>query len=138
MDDMIYFVGSLLRDVDDGVVHEEPFEPLTARVNIRPTDVFPADGESWRDLQRTAPLFRVTEVRRGRGNDAYAAEVSYRGVRYAAGPPNGAACVGIARCANREGPHNDASARVLSLLTQLVILSQSEAAQLAPRNVVVQ
>ena len=135
LDDMVYFVGSLLRDIDDGVQSEIPHPPLTARVNIRSTDVFPADGEAWTALPRTAPLFRVAELERGvRG--VFAAEVHYRGRHYAAGQPNGAVCVGASRCSGRDGPQNDATARVLSLLTQLVIVSQSAEAQLAPRTIV--
>lgn len=130
MDDMIYFVGSILRDIDDGA--DEARQPMTARVHIRPADVVAADGELTRNIARSAVLFRIVEL--GRGSEAtFAAEVDYRGVRYAAGPPAHVICVGVTRCAGREGPHNDASARVLSLLTQLVILSQSEEAQLAPR-----
>jgi len=134
MDDMIYFVGSLLREIDDGRPSTVP--TLTARVNIRPTDVVPADGESFEDIERTATLFRVRQLERGQTREVFAARVRYHGVHYAAGPPSGVVCIGIVHCANRAGPHNDATARVLSLLTQLVILSQSEAAQLAPRNLV--
>ncbi len=127
IDDMLYFVGSIIRD------HQDGRDPMTARVHVAPTNVYPADGENWSSRGRTAPLFRVVEVDRPQ-RGAYAAEVIYRGVRYAAGQATSAVCIGIDRCAYREGPHNDGSSRVLSLLTQLVILTQSEEAQLAPRD----
>jgi hypothetical protein len=129
---MIYFVGSLLRERVGG---EGP--PMTARVTVRPTDTYPADGEQWSDILRTAPLFRVAEVERSEPG-SHAAEVTYRGNRYVAGPVSNLICVGADTCNNRPGPQNDASARVLSLLTQLVIIAQSEEAQLAPRNLISQ
>jgi uncharacterized protein YceK len=133
MDDMIYHIGSILRDVD--AVGVSSAGPMTARVNIRPTNVYPSDNETWDAVDRTAPLFRIVAVP-ARDNSVYAAQVTYRGVRYAAGPPNNVVCVGAQRCATRQGPPSDATARVLSLLTQLTILSQSEGVQLAPRTLV--
>jgi hypothetical protein len=134
IDDMIYYVGSLLR-VADGA-------DMGTQVYVRPMGVYPRDGEDWNTIQRTANLFRVTRApseppRPGERREPgyYAAEVEYRGAHYMAGPANSRMCIGPACQAQPRDPDvNDVSATVLSLLTQIVIISQSEEAQLGPTN----
>jgi hypothetical protein len=68
-------------------------------------------------------------VHRGRHHDQgdYAAEISYRGERYVAGPANGNYCpMRTASDCEAERRAGDASANVLSLLTRLVVMSQSQ------------
>lgn len=129
LDDMIYYIGSLLRvSVDDGA--------WSTHVRVIPAglysdDTLPATERRYPDP--TAPLFRVSESRTRR-NPGYAAAVQYEGHRFVAGPAVSSNCiVGDASC---EIAHDgDRSALVLSLLTQLAVLSQSDAAQEAPERV---
>lgn len=126
LDDVLYYLGSTLRTPGAGP-------------RVRPPGVYPAnprDPAQWRAMQRTASLFQVARQPRERGRH-FASVVQYQDEHYVAGEANGAQCI--------LGPNNDCGAQlpgdatstVLSLLTQLVILSQSEAAQLAPQATVV-
>jgi hypothetical protein len=139
LDDMLYFLGSILREVDQAQEQPEVDAPagvIQTRLSVRPSNIAPEDHEHWNDIPRSSPLFAIRPAPRHYEHGDYAAEVRYRGVRYVAGPVDGVVCIGVAHCSDWEPRRLDSSSRVLSLLTQLVIISQSGEAQLAPRNVI--
>lgn len=114
VDDMIYFVGSLMRGYSEA-------EDMAARIDAV-------------QVQGHAPLFRIVRSRSRQEPGYYAAEVTYRGARYYAGPANDNIC-NLGACPN-DADANDGSSRVLSLLTQLIVIGQSEEAQLGPRQII--
>jgi hypothetical protein len=128
---MVYYVGGLMRATPEAGV-------TTSLVKVRPAGVYTDDtlprGQR-PPIPRTAPLFRITDDSARRRGD-YAAAVRYRGVRYFAGPAISANCV-ITQPDCVVPFDGDRSAMVLSLLTQLVVLSQSNRAQEAPERVLV-
>lgn len=136
LDDMIYYLGSIQRTD-------------AARPLVRPPGVYAMDPQGpnisarqrqavlrreWDSIRRSATLFAVSPAPADYQPGSHAAEVTYLGHRYVAGPVNSLHCEvqsdGDCADARRSG---DASATVLSLLTQLTIVNQSEAAQLAPQ-----
>ena len=125
IDDMIYYIGSALR--------EHGPDP-----RVRPTGVYPADEHSqaqWDRIARQARLFYARPADRHDDSSTFAASVTYHGQRYFSGPANSAHCIvsSASDCMDlRAGAGADVSATVLSLLTQLNVVSQSEGAQLAP------
>ncbi len=129
LDDIIYYVGSISR------------LPEEASVMVRPPGVYPLSRTGWESIERTAPLFRIQRASESDGLGEYAAQVSYRGHNYVAGRANDAVCIVDERSSCQELRARgavDASSSVLSLLTQMVVISQNESAQLAPNNAVVQ
>jgi hypothetical protein len=124
VDDMIYYLGSTLR-----IGGESP--------EVRPLGVYPtnpANEEAWSAVPRRAPLFSVAQAPQRYEHGDYAAEVTYRGDRYVAGPANNTHCIIRAdQNCSVAIERGDASANVLSLITQLIIMSQSQEGQTAPR-----
>lgn len=126
LDDMIYYVGELLRA---GGMNAGVGDAIEAEVTI--------GAAGLRGGGRGVPLFRVTP--RAAWNDGYyAAEVEYRGVRYAAGPAVSRSCgeaaeAGACRDAAAEG---DRSSSVLSLLAELMALNQSPDSIRAPSRLI--
>lgn len=149
VDDMIYYVGSIMRETPEEAAEREaddnPHAPrpagavalYNAKIRVRPPGIYPEDTANetaWNDIPRNAPLFRVSRAPQRRQPGYYAAEVRYRGDRLVAGPPNDRLCI-VTRtqtCASASDDQKDASAAVLSLLSQLIIISQQAEAQIAP------
>jgi hypothetical protein len=128
LDDMIYYVGGVLRTPPGADL------AVTSPIRVRPAGLYTDDTLPDRGFTPwTAPLFRIRQSERRR-NDEYAAQVTYRGERYVAGPAINANClVGDNTCLV---PHEgDRTALVLSLLSQLVVLTQDNGAQTAPERV---
>jgi hypothetical protein len=117
VDDMIYYVGSTLRP--------NAYQPRVRPQGVYPLD--PTDRNAWQIVDRSTPLFQVS-TSPGRHNQGdYAAEISYRGERHVAGPANSNDCpMRTASDCEAERRAGDVSANVLSLLTRLVIMSQSQ------------
>jgi hypothetical protein len=126
LDDMIYYVGELLRA---GQMRAGSGEAIEAQVNVRAAGL--------RGGGRGVPLFRV--LPRGAAHArTYGAEVEYAGERYVAGPGIGRSCgaaaeAGPCRDAADEG---DRSSSVLSLIAEILALNQSPDAIRAPSRLI--
>src|SRR5690606_29902506 len=109
LDDMVYYVGELMRA---GAMDARPGEAIAAQVNVRAAGL--------RGGGRGVPWFRM--LPRGAADNAiYAAEVAYGGARYVAGPAIGRSCgeetgEGVCRDSAEEG---DRSSSVLSLIAEI-------------------
>lgn len=124
LDDMVYYVGELLR-ADS--THAAPGEPIESQVTVRAAGL--------RGGGRGVPLFRVVPAASA---GVYAAEVAYGGRRYRAGPAIGRSCGeeapdGVCRDAAEEG---DRSSSVLSLIAEILALNQSPDAIRAPSRLI--
>ncbi len=123
LDDMIYYVGELLRagsmDEHAGVIE--------AQVTVRAAGL--------RGGGAGVPLFRV--VRGDTHGAHYAAQIVYGGERLAAGPAIGRSCAEAAAtgACRDDAEHGDRSSSVLSLIAELMALNQSPDAIRAPNRV---
>lgn len=122
LDDMVYYIGELLRA---GHMAAGPGEAIEAQVNVRAAGL--------RGGGRGVPLFRVVPASEAT-QAIYAAEISYAGRRYRAGPAIGRSCGeetadGSCRDSAEEG---DRSSSVLSLIAEILALNQSPDAIRAP------
>lgn len=128
LDDMIYYVGELLRA---GSMRAGAGEAIEAQVTVRAAGL--------RGGGRGVPLFRVLP-RTGAPRAQYAAEVAYGGDRFVAGPAIGRSCAE----ATQDGPcrddaeQGDRSSSVLSLLAEILALNQSPDAIRAPNRLIAQ
>ena len=126
LDDMVYYVGELLRA---GGMRAAPGETIEAQVTVRAAGL--------RGGGRGVPLFRVipaTDAAQG----VYAAEIAYGGERFRAGPAIGRSCgdeaqAGHCRDVAEEG---DRSSSVLSLIAEILALNQSPDAIRAPSRLI--
>jgi hypothetical protein len=124
LDDMIYYVGELLRA---GSMNATDGESIEAQVTV--------GAAGLRGGGAGVPLFRITPADAAHAN-VYAAQVSYGGQRYVAGPANGRSCGEAAE----RGPcrdnaeEGDRSSSVLSLIAEILALNQSSDAILAPNR----
>lgn len=126
LDDMVYYVGELMRA---GAMRAEPGEAIEAQINVRAAGL--------RGGGRGVPLFRISSAHRGH-DSIYAAEVNYGGVRYRAGPAVGRSCAdaadsGVCRDGAEEG---DRSSSVLSLIAEIMALNQSPDAIRPPSRLI--
>lgn len=126
LDDMVYYVGELLRA---GGMRAAPGEAIEAQVTVRAAGL--------RGGGRGVPLFRVVPARDG-GTGNYAAEIAYGGERFRAGPAIGRSCgdeaqAGVCRDVAEEG---DRSSSVLSLIAEILALNQSPDAIRAPSRLI--
>lgn len=124
-DDMVYYVGELMRA---GAMAAGPGEAIEAQLHVRAAGL--------RGGGRGVPLFRIVPARVDAG--AYAAEVAYGGARYAAGPAIGRSCAeaSSAGVCQDDAAHGDRSSSVLSLLAELMALNQSPDAIRAPGRLI--
>ncbi|MEQ1493656.1 MAG: hypothetical protein ABL932_24240, partial [Terricaulis sp.] len=126
LDDMVYYVGELLRA---GSMRAAPGEAIEAQVTVRAAGL--------RGGGQGVPLFRVVpEHDSARG--IYAAEIAYGGERFRAGPAIGRSCgeqaqAGACRDIAEEG---DRSSSVLSLIAEILALNQSPDAIRAPSRLI--
>jgi hypothetical protein len=124
-DDIVYYVGELMRGpytASEGM----PAAPMEALINVRTAGL--------RGAGPTAPLFRIVPAAAAGKTPRYAAEVSYEGDIYYAGPPIGRSCYDPSTeglCTD-DAAHGDRSSSVLSLLAELLALNQSPEAIRAP------
>jgi hypothetical protein len=126
LDDMVYYVGELLRA---DTTHAGPGRVIEAQVTVRAAGL--------RGGGQGVPLFRVAPTHdTSHGN--YAAEISYGGHRYRAGPAIGRSCSeatanGVCQDVAEEG---DRSSSVLSLIAEILALNQSPDAIRAPSRLI--
>lgn len=126
LDDMIYYVGELMRA---GAMAPGARGAIEAQVSVRAAGL--------RGGGRGVPLFRILP-RGGAENGIYAAEVEYGGARYVAGPAIGRSCGaetsdGVCRDVADEG---DRSSSVLSLIAEILALNQSPDSIRAPSRLI--
>jgi hypothetical protein len=126
LDDMVYYVGELMRA---GAMVAEEGEPIEAQLTVRAAGL--------RGGGRGVPLFRL--VPDGAANaDIYAASVVYGGHRYHAGPAIGRSCGAeseAGRCQDT-AEQGDRSSSVLSLIAEILALNQSPDAIRAPSRLI--
>jgi hypothetical protein len=126
LDDMVYYVGELMRA---GSMRAGPGEAIEAQVTVR------AAGLSGGG--RGVPLFRIVPEAAANG-DVYAAEVVYGGQRFGAGPAVGRSCGAAAEtgvCVDN-AEEGDRSSSVLSLIAEILALNQSPDAIRAPNRLI--
>lgn len=125
LDDMIYYVGELMRA---GSMRARAGEPMEAQVNVLAAGL--------RGGGAGVPLFRILPAASARQGRIYAAQTQYGDTRYFAGPAIGRSCGDAAEngvCAdNAEG--GDRSSSVLSLIAEILALNQSPDAIRAPER----
>lgn len=126
LDDMVYYVGELLRA---GGMRAGPGDAVEAQVTVRAAGL--------RGGGRGVPLFRVLPAHDS-AHGVYAAEISYGGERFRAGPAIGRSCgdqteAGVCRDIAEEG---DRSSSVLSLIAEILALNQSPDAIRAPSRLI--
>jgi hypothetical protein len=126
LDDMVYYVGELMRT---GAMQAAPGEPIEAQITVRAAGL--------RGGGRGVPLFRIVPDGSG-SRSIYAAEVLYGGERYRAGPAIGRSCgeassEGVCRDVAEEG---DRSSSVLSLIAEILALNQSPDAIRPPSRLI--
>lgn len=124
LDDMVYYVGELLRA---DTTHAAPGAAIEAQVTVRAAGL--------RGGGRGVPLFRVVPAT---AHGHYAAEIAYGGHRYRAGPAIGRSCgdetaEGMCRDVADEG---DRSSSVISLIAEILALNQSPDAIRAPSRLI--
>lgn len=126
LDEMIYYVGELLRV---STTNAAPGQVIEAPINV--------SAAGLRGGGRGVPLFRV--VPHGVSDArAYVAEVQYAGHRYRAGPAVSRSCAearaeGVCRDVAEEG---DRSSSVLSLIAEILALNQSPDAIRPPSRLI--
>ncbi|MBL8530278.1 MAG: hypothetical protein JNK94_00955 [Hyphomonadaceae bacterium] len=126
LDDMIYYVGELLRA---GSMRAGAGQPIEAQVTVAAAGL--------RGGGRGVPLFRVLPEHAS-AHGMYAAEVVYGGARYRAGPAIGRSC-GVEASAGpcRDGAaEGDRSSSVLSLIAEILALNQSPESIRAPQRLI--
>lgn len=121
LDDVIYYLGELLRDDGAGRELEAPIRVGSAGI----------DGGG-----RGVPLFRIVT---GEKRERFAATVIYDGVRHNAGPAVSRSCAspsdgGLCR---DDADSGDRSSQVLALLIQLLLRNQSDASVPPPPTVLI-
>jgi len=127
LDDMIYYVGELLRS---GTMVAGESGAIEAQLTV--------GGAGLRGGGQGVPLFRVLPPDAAEHGRIYGAEVLYGGVRYYAGPAISRSCGAPAD----EGPcqdnaaEGDRSSSVLSLIAEILALNQSPDAILAPNRLI--
>ena len=126
LDDMVYYIGELMRA---GAMRAEPGQAIEAQVTVRAAGL--------RGGGRGVPLFRILPDGAAHG-DNYAAQISYGGERYRAGPAIGRSCgaqtmTGVCRDSADEG---DRSSSVLSLIAEILALNQSPDSIRAPNRLI--
>ena len=127
LDDMIYYVGELLRA---GGMQAASGEPIEAQLSV--------GAAGLRGGGRGVPLFRIVPHASAQHGRIYGAEVLYGGERYYAGPAISRSCGGSAdegscRDIAEEG---DRSSSVLSLIAEILALNQSPDAIRAPNRLI--
>lgn len=126
LDDIIYYVGELLRAASTSA---ERGDVIEAQVDIRAAGL--------RGGGAGVPLFRVLPERAA-GDGHYTASVVYGGERYFAGPAIGRSC-GEARASGAcrdDAVHGDRTSSVISLMAELMALNQSPDAIRAPDRLI--
>lgn len=126
LDDMVYYIGELMRA---GAMRAEDGDAIEAQVSVRAAGL--------RGGGRGVPLFRILPREAANGG-LYAAEVEYAGERFAAGPAIGRSCgeasnAGVCRDGADEG---DRSSSVLSLIAEILALNQSPDSIRAPNRLI--
>ncbi len=126
LDEMVYYVGELLRA---GGMRSAPGEAIEAQVTVRAAGL--------RGGGQGVPLFRVVPAHES-AHGIYAAEIAYGGERYRAGPAIRRSCGeqsadGVCRDVAEEG---DRSSSVLSLIAEILALNQSPDAIRAPSRLI--
>lgn len=126
LDDMVYYVGELMRA---GMMSAQPGQAIEAQVTVRAAGL--------RGGGRGVPLFRILPDSAA-SHDVYAAQVQYGGARYFAGPAVGRSCGeatadGVCQDNAEEG---DRSSSVLSLIAEILALNQSPEAIRAPNRLI--
>jgi hypothetical protein len=126
LDDMVYYVGELMRA---GAMRAEPGQAIEAQVDVRAAGL--------RGGGRGVPLFRILPEAASNG-DIYAAEVVYGGARYRAGPAVGRSCGGESEAGvcQDNAEEGDRSSSVLSLIAEILALNQSPDAIRAPSRLI--
>jgi hypothetical protein len=123
VDDMVYYVGELLRA---GAMQAGANAPIEAQVNVLAAGL--------RGGGRGVPLFRLLPASAHSPHRVFAAEVDYGGARYLAGPAIGRSCADATAtgvCADT-AEQGDRTSSVLSLIAELLALNQSPEAIRAP------
>ena len=126
LDDMVYYVGELMRA---GAMVADEGAPIEAQLNVRAAGL--------RGGGQGVPLFRVVPEAAASA-DIYAASVVYGGHRYYAGPAIGRSCGAQAesgRCQDN-AEEGDRSSSVLSLIAEILALNQSPDAIRAPNRLI--
>lgn len=126
LDDMVYYVGELLRAES---TRAAPGAVIEAQVTVRAAGL--------RGGGQGVPLFRVVPTH-ATSHGSYAAEIAYGGHRYRAGPAIGRSCGeetpnGV--CSDTAG-EGDRSSSVLSLIAEILALNQSPDAIRAPSRLI--
>lgn len=127
LDDMVYYVGELLRA---GSMRSAPGEAIEAQVTVRAAGL--------RGGGQGVPLFPGRLPASDSTHSIYAAEIAYGGERFRAGPAVGRSCgeqtqAGACRDIAEEG---DRSSSVLSLIAEILALNQSPDAIRAPSRLI--
>jgi hypothetical protein len=127
LDDMIYYVGELLRA---GSMDAAPGAPIEAQLTIAAAGL--------RGGGQGVPLFRVTPHASAREGRIYGAEVAYGGQRYYAGPAISRSCGAAAASGpcQDNAEEGDRSSSVLSLIAEILALNQSPEAIRAPNRLI--
>lgn len=126
LDDMVYYVGELMRA---GAMRAGPGDAIEAQVTVRAAGL--------RGGGRGVPLFRILPAQAA-PHHVYAAEVEYGGERYRAGPAIGRSCPdatndGVCSDTAEQG---DRSSSVLSLIAEILALNQSPDSIRAPSRLI--
>jgi len=127
LDEMIYYVGELLRA---GSMVAGPGEAIEAQLTV--------SAAGLRGGGQGVPLFRVVPHESSLHGRIYGAEVAYGGERYYAGPAISRSC-GAATAdgtCQDTAEQGDRSSSVLSLIAELLALNQSPDAIRAPNRLI--
>jgi hypothetical protein len=127
LDDMIYYVGELLRADSTNAA---PGEPIEAQITV--------GAAGLRGGGLGVPLFRIVPHGAAQHARIYTAEVAYGDERYYAGPAISRSCgapaeLGPCQDTAEEG---DRSSSVLSLIAEILALNQSPDAIRAPNRLI--
>jgi hypothetical protein len=126
LDDMVYFIGELMRA---GSMRATPGQPIEAQVNV--------SAAGLRGGGQGVPLFRIVPHASAQSR-GYAARVAYGNELYFAGPAIGRSC-GAATdsgvCADNAN-EGDRSSSVLSLIAEIMALNQSPDAIRPPSRLI--
>ncbi len=126
LDDMIYYVGEMMRA---GMMNAQTGEAIEAQVRVRAAGL--------RGGGAGVPLFRILPQDAASAR-IYAAEVEYGGARYFAGPAIGRSCSAAAQdgLCRDDAEEGDRSSSVLSLIAEILALNQSPDAIRAPSRLI--
>lgn len=126
LDDIVYYVGELLR-ADS--TNAGPGETIAAQVTVAAAGL--------RGGGQGVPLFRILPADAAPAGP-YAAEVNYDGRRYVAGPAVGRSCgaAADAGACRDDADDGDRSSSVLSLIAEILALNQSPDAIRAPSRLI--